>query len=33
VAGAFVVAAYQIQVIRKRLRGEKQADRYSGGYR
>jgi hypothetical protein len=32
-AGAFVVIAYQIQVIRKRLRGEKQAERYSGGYR
>lgn len=33
VAGAFVVTAYQVQVIRKRLRGEKQAERYSGGYR
>lgn len=32
-AGAFVVTAYQVQVIRKRLRGEKQAERYSGGYR
>ena len=33
VAAAFVVIAYQVQVIRKRLRGEKQAERYSGGYR
>jgi hypothetical protein len=33
VAGAFVVTGYQVQVIRKRLRGEKQAERYSGGYR
>jgi hypothetical protein len=32
-AGAFVVTAYKIQVIRRRLRGEKQAERYSGGYR
>jgi hypothetical protein len=33
VAGAFVVAAFKIQTIRRRLRGEKQAERYSGGYR
>jgi hypothetical protein len=33
VAAAFVVTAYQVQAIRKRLRGEKQAERYSGGYR
>lgn len=33
VAAAFVVIAYQVQVIRKRLRGERQAERYSGGYR
>lgn len=32
-AGFFVVTAYKVQVIRKRLRGEKQAERYSGGYR
>jgi hypothetical protein len=32
-AGAFVITAYKIQVIRRRLRGEKQAERYSGGYR
>lgn len=32
-AGFFVVTAYQIQVIRRRLRGERQSDRYSGGYR
>jgi cytochrome c biogenesis protein CcdA len=33
VVGAFVVTAYKMQVIRKRLRGEQQADRYTGGYR
>jgi hypothetical protein len=33
VAAAFVVTGYLVQVIRKRLRGEKQAERYSGGYR
>jgi hypothetical protein len=33
VVGAFVVTAYKVQVIRRRLRGEKQAERYSGGYR
>ncbi len=33
IAGAFVVTAYKLQVIRKRLRGEQQAERYSGGYR
>jgi hypothetical protein len=33
VAGAFVVTAFKIQTIRRRLRGEKQAERYSGGYR
>jgi hypothetical protein len=32
-AGVFVITAYKVQVIRKRLRGEKQAERYSGGYR
>lgn len=32
-SGVFVVTAYKVQVIRRRLRGEKQADRYSGGYR
>ncbi len=31
--GFFIVTAYQIQVIRRRVRGEKQADRYTGGYR
>ena len=31
--GVFVVTLYKLQVIRKRLRGEKQAERYSGGYR
>ena len=31
--GAFVVTAYKLQVIRRRLRGESQAERYSGGYR
>jgi hypothetical protein len=33
VVGAFVVTAFKVQVIRRRLRGEKQAERYSGGYR
>jgi hypothetical protein len=33
VAAAFVIIGYQVQVIRKRLRGERQAERYSGGYR
>jgi hypothetical protein len=32
-AGFFVVTLYKLQVIRKRLRGEKQSERYSGGYR
>lgn len=32
-AGFFVVTFYKVQVIRKRLRGEKQSERYSGGYR
>lgn len=32
-AGFFVVTAYKIQTIRRRLRGEAQAERYSGGYR
>ena len=32
-AGFFVVTFYKLQVIRRRLRGEKQAERYSGGYR
>ena len=31
--GVFVVTAYKIQTIRRRLRGEKQSERYSGGYR
>ena len=31
--GVFVITAYQIQVIRKRVRGERQSERYSGGYR
>jgi hypothetical protein len=31
--GAFVVTLYKLQVIRRRLRGERQAERYSGGYR
>ncbi len=33
VVGAFVVTAFKVQTIRRRLRGEKQAERYSGGYR
>jgi hypothetical protein len=33
VVGVFVVTFYKLQVIRRRLRGEKQAERYSGGYR
>lgn len=33
VVGVFVVTAYKLQVIRRRLRGEAQAERYSGGYR
>ena len=33
VVGIFVVTAYKIQVIRRRLRGESQGERYSGGYR
>jgi hypothetical protein len=32
-AGFFVVTLYKMQVIRRRLRGEKQSERYSGGYR
>ncbi len=32
-AGVFIITAYQVQKIRRRLRGEKQAERYSGGYR
>ena len=31
--GFFIVTPYKLQSIRKRLRGEKQAERYSGGYR
>jgi hypothetical protein len=31
--GFFIVTFYKVQVIRKRLRGERQAERYSGGYR
>ena len=33
VVGIFVVTLYKLQVIRRRLRGEKQSERYSGGYR
>ena len=29
----FVVTAYKVQTLRRRLRGEKQAERYTGGYR
>jgi hypothetical protein len=29
----FVVTLYKLQVIRRRLRGEKQSERYTGGYR
>jgi type II secretory pathway component PulF len=32
-AGAFVITAYKVQVYRRKLRGERQAERYSGGYR
>lgn len=32
-ATIFVVAFYKLQTIRRRLRGEQQAERYSGGYR
>jgi hypothetical protein len=31
--GVFVVTAYKVQVIRRRLRGEAQSERYTGGYR
>lgn len=31
--GVFVVTAYKLQVIRRRLRGEAQGERYTGGYR
>lgn len=31
--GIFVITAYKVQVYRKKLRGEAQAERYSGGYR
>lgn len=33
VVGIFVVTFFKLQVIRKRLRGEQQSERYSGGYR
>jgi ABC-type Fe3+ transport system permease subunit len=33
VTGVFVVTFYKLQVIRRRLRGEKQSERYTGGYR
>ena len=33
VVGVFVVTLYKLQVIRRKLRGEKQSERYSGGYR
>lgn len=29
----FVITAYKVQVYRRKLRGERQAERYSGGYR
>lgn len=32
-AGFFIVTAYMIQKIRRSLRGEPEAQRYSGGYR
>jgi hypothetical protein len=32
-AGIFVITFYKLQLIRRRLRGEKQAERYTGGYR
>lgn len=31
--GVFVITAYKLQVIRRRLRGEAQSERYTGGYR
>jgi hypothetical protein len=31
--GGFVITSYKLQVIRRRLRGESQAERFSGGYR
>lgn len=31
--GFFIVTLYKLQQIRRRLRGEKQSERYSGGYR
>lgn len=31
--GIFVITAYKVQVYRRKLRGERQAERYSGGYR
>ncbi len=31
--GLFVITAYKVQVLRRRLRGERQAERYAGGYR
>jgi hypothetical protein len=33
VVGIFVITAYKLQVIRRRLRGESEGERYSGGYR
>lgn len=32
-AGIFVIAAYFLQKVRRRVRGERQSDRYTGGYR
>jgi hypothetical protein len=32
-ATIFVVTFFKLQMIRRRLRGEQQAERYSGGYR
>lgn len=31
--GIFIITFYKLQVIRRRLRGERQSERYAGGYR
>lgn len=31
--GFFIVTFFKLQVIRRRLRGERQSERYAGGYR
>jgi type II secretory pathway component PulF len=31
--GFFIITFYKLQVIRRRIRGERQAERYAGGYR